>query len=91
MKKVKNKVFAVVVLSTIFMHIMMLLNRHRQMRPNYSEGYWVKGEYYYFVNLEGWTINIIYCLYFIYIILIVLRVVDIRDGLGIKTNKDAQS
>jgi hypothetical protein len=89
MKKIINKLFAVLITSTVFAHAMLHLNKNQDIE--YNRDFYrdmPTGNYHYFDSTPLWAINIIYCLYFVYAILIILRVVDIREGFGLKNNKN---
>lgn len=78
LKKIKNKVFALLVASTVFAHIMLLLNKHIDTR-NYDEIKIPTGTYHFFDDIPSDALNIIYCLYFVYAVLMILGLVTLRD------------
>lgn len=88
----KNKIFSILLLTTLFCHAMLLLNKHKIMiteHEGYSSEYthW-NGDYVFFDDIPLWTINIIYCIYFIFSVIIILGVYDMKEGFRIKKSSN---
>lgn len=79
----KNKIFAILLVSTAFAHLMLLLNKH-EFRDSETG---IK-RYHFFDDIPYSTLNIVYCLYFVYVILIILKVFDLKEGLNMNRQKE---